>query len=106
MPKRKALFICGFANKKCQEKVWKRELVFWEEGKGAVAKLNFATAFVVFIFKHNYLQLNTLLPDKSTIFAAIFAFPQTISLSNAKKSSNARTHFCWLGITKHSAQLM
>ena len=71
---------------------------------GAVAKLNFATVSVFLIFKHIYLQLNTLLPDKSTIFAAIFTFHQTNSLSNAKKSSNARTHFCWLGITKHSAQ--
>ena len=57
-----------------------------------------------FIFKYIYLQLNTLLPDKSTIFATIFTFSQAKSLSNAKKSSNARTLFCWLGITKHSAQ--
>ena len=53
---------------------------------GAAAKLNFATASVFFIFKHIYLQLNTLLPDKSTIFAAIFTFLQTNSLSNTKKS--------------------
>ena len=65
---------------------------FFQTFYGAVAKLNFATASVFFIFKHIYLQLNTLLPDKSTIFAAIFAFPQTISLSNIKKSSDARTN--------------
>ena len=32
MPKRKALFICEAANKKCQEKVWKKGVEF-EEGK-------------------------------------------------------------------------
>ena len=54
--------------------------------KGAVAKLSFATALYSLIFKYNYLQLNTSLTEKSTIFPRIFTFPQTISLSNTKKS--------------------
>ena len=41
---------------------------------------------IFFTFKYNYLQLNTSLTEKSTIFSRIFTFPQTISLSNTKKS--------------------
>ena len=35
-------------------------------------------------------------PDKSN--------PDAINIKYKKKSRDARTHFCWLGITKHSAQ--
>ena len=35
-------------------------------------------------------------PDKSN--------PDAINIKYKKKSSDARTHFCWLGITKHSVQ--
>ena len=64
----------------------------------------FCNSPIFFIFKYNYLQLNTSLTEKSTIFSRIFTFPQTISLSNTKKVSDARTRFYWLGITKYSAQ--
>ena len=66
--------------------------------------LKFYNSPIFFIFKYNYLQLNTSLTEKVTIFPGIFTFPHTISLSNTKKVGDARTHFCWLGITKHSAQ--
>ena len=48
--------------------------------------LKFCNTLIFFIFKYNYLQLNTSLTEKSTIFPRIFTFPQTISLSNTKKS--------------------
>ena len=67
-------------------------------------KTQFCNSPIFFIFKYNYLQINTSLTEKSTIFPGIFTFPQTISLSNTKKFSDARTRFCWLGITKNSAQ--
>ena len=49
-------------------------------------KTQFCNSPIFFIFKYNYLQLNTSLTEKSTIFPGIFTFPQTISLSNTKKS--------------------
>ena len=57
------------------------ELQFTE----VVAKFNFATASV-FYFKHNYLPFYEPLSDKSAIFAVIFIFPQTDSLSNTRSS--------------------
>ena len=45
-----------------------------------------------FIFKHNYLQLNVPLSEKSTAFFSICTFSQTKSLSSTQKSSDARTN--------------
>ena len=45
-----------------------------------------------FIFKHNYLQLNVPLSEKSTVFFSICTFSQTTSLSSTPKSSYARTN--------------
>ena len=54
--------------------------------KSGCCKTQFCNTPIFFIFKYNYLQLNTSLTEKSTIFSRIFTFPQTISLSNTKKS--------------------
>ena len=60
--------------------------IIFEKGKRGCCKTEFCNNLIFFIFKYNYLQLNTSLTEKSTIFSRIFTFPQTISLSNTKKS--------------------
>ena len=64
----------------------------WGRGKVGIAKLFVPATPLFFIFKHNYLQLNVPLSEKSTIFFSICTFSQTNSLSSIPKSSNARTN--------------
>ena len=47
---------------------------------------------LVFYFQAQFLQINTLLSEKIPVFFPICTFPQTTSLSNTKKSSDARTN--------------
>ena len=63
-------------------------------------KTQFCNSPIFFIFKYTYLQLNTSLTEKSIIFSRIFTFPQTISLSNTKKSVMRGRAFVGLALRK------
>jgi hypothetical protein len=52
---------------------------------------------------HKKFFLDASLSEKAHVFFSISTFPQTTSLSNIKKSSDARTNRGWFAIIEYSA---